>query len=260
VGIKDVASNPVFNSLMQMEQDHFHSGRVSTIILQKVLASLPAPLKASVDVVKKAATLTRGYSLQDHYDGYALIEPWLSSLGTLNSLHTMIGRMEGDFTLDHLVIVFPYAEEALPSMLPMFCLDMAHMKTIVVPGVENLQIGKLQIAGLIGRTAANQQLPIALGVFRSESYEGGYKILLQSLPPGLLMAINREEIIVSTDRGPAVLKTFESGNELDKVSQLLCKKHLEKSLVAWSIHLDYFIRARDATTEAEYNKKMKELK
>ena len=46
VGARAVAANPVFNSIMQMEQNHFHSGRVSTSTLQKVLGSLPTPLQA----------------------------------------------------------------------------------------------------------------------------------------------------------------------------------------------------------------------
>jgi len=263
VGIKAVAANPVFKSLMQMEQNHLHSGRVSTSTLQRVLGTLPTPLQASVDVVKKAATLASGYTLQDHVDGYALVEPWLEILAEHNQkMHTIVGRMNADENLSHVVLVFPYVEAAVQFLLPMFCLDMAHMKTILIAGLENLQLGKLFVAGLTGRTAANQQLPIAIGLFRSESYEGGYKLLLESIPAEVMRYINRKEVVVSTDRGPAVLKSFESGNPLDQVTQLLCKTHLEKNLKhhGWNFHISHFERARDATTEVEYERKMLQLK
>ena len=74
---------------------------------------------------------------------------------------------------------------------------MAHMKTILISGSENLQLGNLFVARLIGRTAANQQLPIAIGLFRSESYEGGYKLLLESIPAEVMRYINRKEVMVS---------------------------------------------------------------
>jgi hypothetical protein len=263
IGSKAVAANPVFKSLMQMEQNNLHSGRLSTSTLQRVLGTLPTPLQASVEVMKKAVTLASGYTLQDHVDGYALVEPWLEILAEHNQkMHTIVGRMNADENLSHVVLVFPYVEAAVQFLLPMFCLDMAHMKTILIAGLENLQLGKLFVAGLTGRTAANQQLPIAIGLFRSESYEGGYKLLLESIPAEVMRYINRKEVMVSTDRGPAVLKSFESGNPLDQVTQLLCKTHLEKNLKhhGWNFHISHFERARDATTEVEYERKMLQLK
>lgn len=77
---------------------------------------------------------------------------------------------------------------------------MAHMKTILISGSENLQLGNLFVARLIGRTAANQQLPFAIGLFRSESYEGGYRLLLESIPGEVMRYINRKEVMVSKDR------------------------------------------------------------
>jgi len=125
------------------------------------------------------------------------------------------------------------------------------MKTILISGSENLQLGNLFVARLIGRTAAKQQLPIAIGLFRSESYEGGYTLLLESIPAEVMRYINRKEVMVSTDRGPAVLTSFESCNPLNQVTQLLCQTHLEKNLKhhGWNFHIPHFERLRDATTE-----------
>jgi len=121
IGSKAVAANPVFKSLMQMEQNNLHSGRLSTSTLQRVLGTLPTPLQASVDVVKKAVTLASGYSLQDHVDGYALVEPWLENFAEHNQkIHTIVGTMNEDENLSHAVLVFPYVEATVPFLLPMF--------------------------------------------------------------------------------------------------------------------------------------------
>jgi hypothetical protein len=222
VGVETVASNPVFQSLLQMDKDHHHSGRVGTKILQKALGSLPVPLAASVDVIKKAAVRAGGYTMEDHEEGFSLLEPWLQRLKELNpGLVALVERIESDDTLNYAIEVFPYAEAAAPFMLPMFCIDGAHMKMIVTPGSEKQRIGKRVALALSGRTAANNQLPLAIGIFKTESYEGGYKELLRALPPNLLSYINRPLTIVSTDRGPAALELFEDGNELDKASSLL---------------------------------------
>ena len=106
---------------MQMEQNNLHSGRLSPSTLQRVLGTLPTPLQASVDVVKKAVTLASGYTLQDHVDGYALVEPWLESFAEHNQkIHTTVGTMNEDENLRHVVLVFPYVEATVPFLLPMF--------------------------------------------------------------------------------------------------------------------------------------------
>ena len=74
--------------------------------------------------------------------------------------------------------------------------------------------------------------------------------------------INRPLTIVSTDRGPAALKLFEDGNELDKASSLLCQQHLEANLKVhgFAMHNKEFRAARaDASSEADYEDAMREV-
>jgi hypothetical protein len=104
-----------------MEQNNLHSGRLSTSTLQRVLGTLPTPLQASVDVVKKAVTLASGYTLQDHTDAYALVEPWLENFAEQNQkIHTIEGTMNEDENLSHVVLVFPYVEATVPFLSPLF--------------------------------------------------------------------------------------------------------------------------------------------
>ena len=72
-------------------------------------------------MVKKAVTLASGYTLQDHTDGYALVEPWLENFAEHNQkIHTIVGTMNEDENLSHVVLVFSYVEATVSFLFPMF--------------------------------------------------------------------------------------------------------------------------------------------
>ena len=187
---------------------------------------------------KKASAIVGGYLIEEHVQGFRLIESWLHLLQEGNEgLSAGVKRFESDNTLRHVSVVLPYALKAAPFLLRMYCLDGAHMKPIIVSMNPKTRLAKIFIIGLAGRTASNAMLPLAFLLCRSETYEDGYKTLLSALPPDLLSWMNDPLTVVSCDGGPAVLKLFQPGNELDQSTLLRCGKHLEDNLTShgWGI-------------------------
>ena len=233
VNTKTLAADPVFCSLLQMNKDHNHSSRIPTKILKKAMGTKAVRLVGSDEVFKKACTMVGGYSVEEHVEGFRLIESWLSLLQEGNEgLLADVQRFETDNTLKHVSVVLPYALKAAPYLLRMYCLDGAHMKPIVVSMTPKTRLAKFFIIGLAGRTASNGMLPLAFLLCRSESYEGGYKTLMSALPPELLAWMNNPLTVVSCNGGAAELKPFQEGHEVDNVTLQRFGKHLEDNLTS----------------------------
>jgi hypothetical protein len=223
------------------------------------------PMKSAV----KKAIRHRKFAARHHDKGFKYLLPWLECMRAENpGLEYRFERYKEDDELPlplalgklkHVALVFPHSAQAFPYLFRIIGIDCAHIKPIVhsIKPVRILFHGSV-LTLVTGRTPGNKMIILGLSLSPTESLESIEFLLKLLMDPesegGAGIPLNREDIVVTSDRGPALIAAVRQCLWL--CFHMKCGKHLERSLQKHfkpcKHLLKLYWRARGATTSETY--------
>ena len=246
------ASSLVDNALMKS----ILGKRLKILDIQSILGS--QGIHVSETTVKNYVYKHKPDEL-DMISSFNMLEPYLYTLKQFNpGTIYRVDRMPGCNQFKRVIVIPHYTKPIINGGYAYDIygyIDAAHMKPVLLHLEWKLK--PMVVIAFTGRLVGGHSMLFAWALSYSEKEEDITAMV--KLMKGEQIQIDRKEATITSDRGGAILASYES--EFILTMQLFCAKHLERNLKPYGQSLvGDFWRARDAPTKARYDEAMEAIR